>query len=212
MIHALVLWALLLADAPPPEIEAIQQRPWLTVAADTSAGYRPRLHVGSVLGDSALEDAVRSGLPLRLRFRIELWKDRFFDSLEDDQKMTTVLLYDPLDDRFVLRSREGPTDGRSFSSFAAARAAIERSYALDIRPHQNGRFYYTALLQVETLSLSDLEELERWLKGELQPAVRGDGSVPGAVGRGVRRLMVRVLGLPSRRYEARSEMFRINTP
>lgn len=208
MIHALLLWTLLLADAPPDEMSALQQPPWLTVTADAGAEHRPLLYVGSVLSDQDLEDAVRSGLPLRLHFRVELWRDRVFDSLEADQTMTTVLHYDPLDDRFVLRNRAGPAEGRRFSSFSAARAAIEGSYALDIQPRRSGRYYYTAVLQVETLSLSDLEELERWLKGELGPAVRGDASVPGAVGKGVRRLMVRVLGLPARRYEARSDLFR----
>lgn len=200
-------------DAPTdsPEHSVAQQRPWLAIRADSTTRHRPRLYVGGVLGDSALEEAVRSGLPIRLRFRVELWKDRFFDSLEDEESMTSVLHYDPLDDEFVLHNDKNPEDKKRFTSFAAARAAIEGRYALDIRPRGSGRFYYTALLQVETLSLSDLEELERWLKGELSPAVRGDGSVPGAVGKGVRRLMVRVLGLPSRRYEARSDKFRVDT-
>ncbi|HEX7050775.1 MAG TPA: hypothetical protein VF188_11275, partial [Longimicrobiales bacterium] len=76
-------------------------------------------------------------------------------------------------------------------------------------PVRSGRYYYTATLELETLSLSDLEELERWLEGELEPAVSGEGSVPGALGQGMKRLLIRVLGLPARTFEARSEMFRI---
>lgn len=207
MIRALLLATLLLGAAGLVTDAVARQRPSLTVTADSAAGYPPLLFVDGVLSDPALEEAVRSGLPLRLHFRVELWRDGFFDSLEGDHAMTTVLFYDPLDERFVLQNRAGPANGRTFSSFAAARAAIEGSYAIDLHPRKSGRYYYTALLEVETLSLSDLEELERWLRGELRPAVRGDGSLPGAVGRGMRRVMVRVLGLPARRYEARSGMF-----
>ncbi len=120
-----------------------------------------------------------------------------------------MLLYEPLEDRFAVRSQSSPSDVRRFSSFEAARAAVEGVHALGLRPMRSGRFYYTAVLELETLSLSDLEELERWLQGELEPAVSGEGSVPGAVGRGVKRLFIRVLGLPARRYEARSDWFRV---
>lgn len=101
------------------------------------------------------------------------------------------------------------TELRGFNSFAAVRAAFEAGYTPGLRPRRNGRYYYTALLELETLTLSDLAELERWLKGELQPAVSGDGSVPSAVGLGVKRLLIRVLRLPARRYEARSGWFRV---
>jgi hypothetical protein len=47
------------------------------------------------------------------------------------------------------------------------------------------------------------------LKGELQPAVSGDRSLPGAIGQGARRLFIRVLSLPERRLEGRSERFRM---
>jgi len=163
-----------------------------------------------VLSDPALEEAARSGLPLRLRLRVELWRDGFFDSLEGGRSVTTVLVYEPLSDQFVVRTESGDSEPRRFRSFSDARAAVEGSYALDLSPTRRGTFYYTAVLELETLSLSDLQELERWLKGELQPAVSGDRSVPGAVGEGVKRLFIRVLRLPARRYEARSERFRID--
>ena len=51
------------------------------------------------------------------------------------------------------------------------------------------------------------EELRRWLRGEVAPAIGGEGSPERVVGAGMRRLLVRVLGLPTRSYEARSEIF-----
>ncbi|HEX6939320.1 MAG TPA: DUF4390 domain-containing protein [Longimicrobiales bacterium] len=198
-------WFLLFAGAPLPG--GVARQAALTIAPDADAGHRPVLRIGAILADPALEEAVRSGLPLRLKCRIELWRDGFFDSLEGSDGTTWVLLYDPLEERFSVRSRSRPSETRFYTSFDSARAAIEGVHTLPIRPSRTGRYYYTVVLELETLSLSDLEELERWLKGELQPAVSGEASVPGAVGRGVKRLFIRVLGLPARRYEARSEWF-----
>jgi hypothetical protein len=143
-----------------------------------------------------------------MRFLVELWRDAFFDELVATEQWTTVLTYDALSKQYVARAR-ADARARVFPDFATARAAIETAYAAALRPQRRGRYYYTGALDIETLSLSDLEELERWLKGELQPAVSGNRSIPGAIGQGARRLFIRVLSLPERRLEARSERFRV---
>jgi Domain of unknown function (DUF4390) len=204
---AAVTLALVLAGGASGDSTGLPQQPALTVRADSSAGGRAVLRVGPVLGDDALSDAVRSGLPLRVNVRVELWKDGFFDHLESTETWTSVLLFEPLDQQYILRPPRG--SARRFSSFASARAAIESQYPLDIAPRGPGTYYYTATLEIETLSLSDLDELQRWLRGELGPAVSGERSIGGAVGEGAKRLLIRVLGLPSRRIEAKSEKFRI---
>ena len=189
-------------DAPVPPQEAR-----LAISANPAAGYRPVLRASAVLDDRALEEAVRSGLPLRLQTRVELWRDGFFDELVGDANWTTVVMFDPLEESFEVRSRGQPTIHAD--SYEAARNAVEVAYTLTLRPRAAGRYYYTASLEIETLSLSDLEELENWLQGELRPAVRGEGSLPEAVGTGVKRLFSRVLALPARRHEARSDPFRV---
>jgi hypothetical protein len=180
----------------------------LTIAADPAAGHRGVLRVRDILADDELADAVRSGLPLRVRFKVELWRDAMFDDLIATEQWTTVLTYDALSKQYIVRTRNDPR-ARVFADFNAARNVIESAYAVALRPARSGRFYYTGSADIETLSLSDLEELERWLKGELQPAVSGDRSIPGALGQGARRLFIRVLSLPERRLEARSERFRV---
>ena len=186
-----------------------QQQTPLALAADPGAGHRPVLRLGAVLGDAALEETVRSGLPIRLRFRVELWRDAFFDDLVATDTWVTVLGHEPLEQRFFVNTRASPEAVRWFSSFAAARTAVEGTYRPEIRPRRSGRYYYIATVEVETLSLSDLEELQQWLRGEFRPAVSGDGSLPGAVGEGAKRLLVRMLGLPARRHEARTGKFRV---
>jgi hypothetical protein len=179
------------------------------LCAGEVAGHRGVLHVRDILADDELEDAIRSGLPLRLRFRVELWRDALFDDLISTEQWTAVLTFDPLSELYVVRTRADAPRARAFTDFDAARAVVETSYAVSLRPQRRGRYYYTGSVDIETLSLSDLEELERWLKGELQPAVSGERSLPGAIGQGARRLFIRVLSLPERRLEARSERFRV---
>jgi hypothetical protein len=180
----------------------------LSVGPDVSANHRGVLRVREILADDELEDAVRSGLPLRVRFRVELWRDGFIDDLISTEQWTAVLTYDALSKQYVVRTR-ADARARVFPDYTAARAAIETAYLVSLRPQQRGRYYFTGSADIETLSLSDLEELERWLKGELQPAVSGDRSIPGAIGQGARRLFIRVLSLPERRLEARSDRFRV---
>ena len=170
------------------------------------------LTIGSVLGDRELSGAVVSGVPIRLRVRAELWRDAFFDELVESTSFTTVMAYEPLTRRFFVRSTAGEVRSRVFDSYEAARAAVERDYPLRTVARRPARYYFTAFLDIETLSLSDLEELERWLQGDLQPAVSGDQSLTGAVGEGAKRLLIRVLGVPNRHYEARSNRFRIGPP
>lgn len=184
------------------------QRAPLAVTQDPAASHRGVVRVGDVLEDRELADAVRSGLPIRLRFRVELWKDGFTDDQVGAEEWTTVLTFDPLSELYIVRTRAAAGTAKMFTDYKTARTAIEGQYNLTLRPGREGKYYYTASLDVETLSLSDLDELERWLKGELQPAVSGDRSLPGALGQGARRLFMRVLSLPERRFEARSERFR----
>jgi len=214
-VKAAVLAAALALAAPAlgATLRAQQPRPSpdrpLAVQADPAAGFRADLALGDVLAGGALRDAVRGGIPLRLRITVELWRDRrFFDELAGSQGWSTVLFFEPLEETFALReSARAPL--RRFPSYEAATAYLEHSYSLALRPGRAGAYYYTARADVETLSLSDLQELERWLKGELKPAVGGESPVSSALADGVRRLFVRVLGLPSRRFEARSPRFEV---
>ncbi|MEJ2678411.1 MAG: DUF4390 domain-containing protein [Gemmatimonadota bacterium] len=179
----------------------------LSVVAE-GPGFEPALHLGRALDDPALREAVRSGLPLRLRFTIELWRDQLFDDLVDRSRWTLVLQYEPLSG--VYRLLDPRTDSvTTFATYQEASAALSSPTAPPIAPRSPGRYYYLAALEIGTLSLSDLDELEDWLKGELQPAVSGGGSVSGAIGRGLKRLFIRVLDLPVRRFLARSHKFQL---
>lgn len=157
-----------------------------------------------LLEDQGLRTALESGLPLRFRLRVELWRKALFDQLRGADEVNVALVFDPLNRVYVVDY--GIRQVRH-ASLAAAQTALERELRPSLRPTSPGRYYYLGSLQIETLSLSDLEELRRWLRGDVQPAVQGRSSPSRAVESGLRRIFVRVIGLPSRNYEDRSATF-----
>lgn len=198
---ALALLGLLLAV--PAEA---QRRPLTVRVGGPSAQWRPVVRLDGLLRDRALVDALDSGLPLRFRFRAELWRKDVFDRLVAVHEESRALLKSPLEVGYVLE--DGRTE-RPVARLADAEAALQAAFTPVIHPTTAGRYYYIVRLHVETLSLSDLEELRRWLRGEAQPAVEGRQPVGRAVERGLRRVFVRLLGLPTRRYEERSGSFTV---
>lgn len=200
---AVLLLALLLPGGPA---EA-QGRPRLSLRAGSAAqGWRPLLRTEGVLLEPALRRALESGLPLRLHLRVELWQKRLFDRLVDAQEISLALVQDPLDRQYLLDTGRGE---RRFASLAAVDGALDELLRPALRPPAGARLYYLAELELETLSLSDLEELRRWLRGDAAPALKGERAPERALSSGAGRLLVRVLGLPARRYEARSDPFQV---
>ena len=171
---------------------------------NTIEGHRPILDLPDLLSDRALQDALASGLPLRFHLRVELWERGVFDRLALAEDLSMALLLDPLDRLYRLETARAT---RVLSSLREVQTAAGTALRPTLQPPRPGRYYYLAALEVETLSLSDLDELRRWLRGEVQPAVEGRGSPGRAVERGLRRVVVRVLGIPTRRFETRSGTF-----
>lgn len=197
-------WVLLVLLAWAGRAPAQAPRPLTVAVGGAAAGWRPLVRVQGMLEDPGLRDALASGLPLRFQFRLELWEKRLFDRLAGTHRVALAVHQDPLDGGFTLD--DGRTQ-RRFGSLSEVQASIESAFASTLHPTTRGRYYYIAALEIETLSLSDLEELQRWLRGEARPAVEGKRSVGRAVESGLRRAFVRVIGLPTRKYEARSPTF-----
>jgi uncharacterized protein DUF4390 len=181
-----------------------------TLSVDTAGGYRASLRLSGLFGDKELQEVVESGLPLRVRIRIELWRDGWVDDARGSEIWNALLTFNPLEKTYRLRTHGSPSIDRHLSDFQNARSALEARRTFSLRPSEAGRYYFTANIEIETLSLSDLEELERWLQGELRPVVSGGGSVTGALGAGAKRLLVRILSLPTRTLDLKTSRFRVN--
>lgn len=202
------------AGAPPLEIllgASGAPGPILAGSSDATA-ESPRVAVGAVLASSETRELVRAGFPAQLRFKLELWREGgLFWDLESAVTWDVVVAYDPAAQLYRVRRRMGSqvTDLGGFATLTSAQEAMARQFAVALRPSRRGRrYYYDLTLDVETLSVSDLDQLERWLRGELRPAVKGDNNPASALGNGVRTLVTRVLGGERRHYEVRSVRFR----
>jgi hypothetical protein len=165
----------------------------------------PRVQATALLANGKFIALMRSGFPLRLHYRLELWRKRsgWFDDHVTEASWDAVAHYDPLADDFVLL-RSGGIAARYARVDALARA-LQVPYKVTLSPKTAGTFYYLCRLDVSTLNDTDLEEVEQWLKGEVTPAVSGRGDLTSAVVRGAQRLLVRIAGLPRLTLEARSE-------
>jgi hypothetical protein len=122
-----------------------------------------------------------------------------------------IVRFVPLDRRYIVSRIEGETVTTlgSFDELSEVQALLDRPYRPPMRaapPRE--RVYYNAELDVEMMSVNDLDELERWLRGEFRPVARGERNPGTAVTRGVRSLVVRLLGSENRKYRARSVTFR----
>jgi hypothetical protein len=152
-----------------------------------------------------MRDLVRSGFPASLKYRLELWRSGgLFNDLEDREEWELIVTYDPSAQRYrvVRRQGGGLADLGSFATLATAQTVLERPLRVTLLPRREGsRYYYNFALDIEALSVSDMDQLERWLRG-----VRG-GTAASAVGSGVRTLMLRMLGGEKRHYEKRSPVF-----
>lgn len=171
----------------------------------------PRVRALAVLDNGRLRDLVRNGFPARLHFRTELWSTGgWLNDLEGSVEWDVVVHYDPLAATYQVARLMGDRVtllGR-YADLAQAQRAVERPFVPSIRiPRAGRRYYYVARVEVETLSLTDLDEVNRWLRGEFRPAVRGERNPGTALGRGLGRLFVRLVGGEHHVMEARSETF-----
>ncbi len=171
----------------------------------------PLVRVVDVLDERELRDLLGHGFPVRVHYRAELWTlGRFLNDLRATREWDLVVRQDALNKAYEVARIVGDqiTFLGRFASLDDAAAAAERPYRVPVTAPRGRRAYYNVVVDVETLSLSDLDEVERWLRGELRPAVRGQRSAGTALGRGVKVLTERLLGGETRHFEVRSETFR----
>lgn len=193
-----------------------QVRPALAVVTpvvDSLGLTGPIVRATGVLSDRPIRELLDNGFPARLRFRTELWSTAgWFDNMIRAVEWDVVVHQEPLSRTYQVVRVVGDTAVSlgTFTEFTEAVAAVERDYRPPIRARRNrSAQYYNVRLQLEMLSVSDLDELQRWVKGDLTPAVRGQRNPGTALSRGARVLLSRLLGGERRTLESRSRTFRV---
>ena len=176
----------------------------------------PSVSTTNVLSDAKTQELLRNGFPAALHYRVELWRKGgwfgWFDDPGGSMQWDVFVSYDPSGQRYQVVRRQGRQleDFGGFPTLAAAEAQLDRGYHVALRPTRRGRYYYNVSLEIETLSVSDLDALQRWLRGEAQPAVHGRGNPATALRSGLGTLFSRLLGGEKRHFEERSGTFRVN--
>jgi hypothetical protein len=214
---ALLRRALLaVALAAFPLVRAEAQAPAHVEVSLTNAvsGLRgaPLVRSVSILEDHNVREMMHSGFPARLHYRLELWGAAgFFDDLKRQVEWDVIVRYNPLKRRYTATRIEGDriTALGSFDGLDPIEAVLAQpTQPAFIAPDGHDKYYYNLVLDVQMLSVSDLDEVERWLKGDLGPAVHGEKSPGTAIGQGAKTLITKLLGGQAKHYEARSKMFR----
>lgn len=209
----LALFSLLLAAPGGAIAQRIAPRLEVSISAN-SAPTGANVRASGMLRDPELLELLRNGFPAAMRFRLELWREGgFFDEIEAAVQWNTLVRFDPYSQQYLAVRRQGSALEEDFGGFPTIEAVearvLERPFEVPLRPRRPGsRYYYNVILDVESLSVSDLDELQRWLRGELKPAVRGKRSPLSALREGFGTLLSRVLGGETRHFESRSGTFR----
>jgi hypothetical protein len=195
---------LLLGLTAVAALRAAAQEPALVVTRDAQVA---RVQATGLLDDGRFVNLMRSGFPLRLHYRLELWGVRasWFDRYVTGAEWDAVARHDPLSDDYIL-VRTGGSVTRYNSTEDLARA-LAIPYRVALQTDGSGRYYLVCRLEVTTLNDTDLEELTRWLKGDVTPAVSGHESLGQALAHGAQRVLVRIAGLPTLTLEGRSAVF-----
>jgi hypothetical protein len=206
-LFAALLWASSLQAQRQPRLE-------ITLPVPTSLTKEgPSVRALDVLSDAETQGLLESGFPARLHFRIELWSaGRVFDALVSRAEWDLFVYYDGLNRKYrvvrVERDGEVITSAGQFATFAEMIHESERAMRAPIRAaKQRSRQYYIGVLDLASLELTDLDEVQRWLRGEMQPAVSGNGNPGTALGRGIKRVFVRLLGAERKNLQGRSRTF-----
>jgi hypothetical protein len=194
--------------------QPLQVRLEVRLARDSAAnGTRaPIVRSDRLLSENRWLSSLRSGLPIRLHYRVEVWRSRggWFDLFERQAEWDVIVRHEPLFDQFTLLTiTAGRAQERRYATLDALSAALAFAYLVSIQPNASGTYYYAAVLEVSTLSDSDVDELQRFLEGDLGEVARGKKSIGDALGRGATRFLLRLAGLPNLRLEARSPEFRV---
>lgn len=160
---------------------------------------------------SKTRELLLNGFPAALHYRLELWREGgWFDDLESATEWDVFVWYDPVRHVYQVVRQHGKQreDFGAFGSLTSAEAAIDRAYHVPMQPRRTAKYYYALSLDVQTLTESDLDALQRWLRGDFEPAVRGKNSPVSAISNGIGTLLSRILGGDKRHYERRSATFR----
>lgn len=178
-----------------------RQRPRLEVHLSADSVPAAEITIHSLLTDQVV-NALESGFPLYVHYQVELREPGglFGGRLAQRFEWDYVVLWNPVRNNYAA---ETPDERVEMPTRDSLSRWVSRPRYFQLEPGRPGQYFYQVGVQARTLSDEDVDEAFAWLRA-------GDNAQrerPGMFTRAARRLLVRVMPLPSFGLEARSEIF-----
>jgi hypothetical protein len=182
------------------------QRAKLEIAVTPGASQEgPAVATSHLLADANTRELLSHGFTAGIHYRLELWRKGVIDDFDGRSEWDVLVSYDPTKRVYsVIRKQDNDVleNFGAFSTVEAAEAQFGRAMRVPLRPIRPGRYYYILIVEVRTLTESDLDALQQWMRG-----TKGTNNPLSILGKGVGKLLSRVLGGAKRHYDQQSEMF-----
>jgi hypothetical protein len=187
---------------------ALAQRAKLDIALTPGALQEgPAVSTASLLADRRTRDALVNGaFPTGIHYRLELWRrGGLVDDFDGRSEWDVLVSHDPTRHTYsVVRRQDNDVleNFGAFTSIEAAEAQFGQPLRVPLRPTKSGRYYYNLIVEVRTLTESDLDALQQWMRGST-----GKSNPLSLIGRGIGKLLSRVLGGATQHYQHTSGDF-----
>jgi hypothetical protein len=173
----------------------------------------PLVVARDMLSSPRTREPLAAGFPARFHFTVALWSEGSWGNrVERLAEYDVLVTYIAMDRKYqvVQIVNDRPLSLGRFDHVQDAERAIARPTRAPIAAFRSKRrLYYRATLDVSILQLSDLDEVNRWLKGELGPAIRGQRDPGTTITRSIRMLASRLLGGETREFDAGTATFQV---
>ncbi len=182
----------------------------LDTAVHRTGARRAVVSLKSLLADPRWDEALDNSLPLVVSYTLESWRSRegWIDEFLGSVEWQAIVIKEPLQEEYSVTRVVSGRPGRPlrFAVRDSAVRELDKPQRIEWMPTRAGRFYYTLSVRITALSDRDLDQLEQFLAGDPTLETPEPGTV---VGRGIRRFLLRIAGLPSQVLGTRSEQFEV---
>ena len=207
-LAGLALGFVALASAARPLVAHSTQPKLEIILTPGALGDGPAVATSGLLDDPRTRDPLVNGaFPTGIHYRLELWrKGGLVDDIDGRSEWDVLVSYDPTRRLYsVVRKQDDDVieNFGAFRSLESAEAQFGRALRIPLRPNRPGQYYYHLSIEVKTLTENDLDALQQWMRGSNGKR----GNPLSVVGKGIGKLLSRVLGGAVQHYQESSGTF-----
>lgn len=167
----------------------------------------PNVTVANLLANSKTRELLRNGFTTGIHFRLELWSEgHLINDLSGRSEWDVFVFYDPTAKLYNVVRRMGNIHENfgGFETITSAESQFDGPFRAPLHPTRSGRYYYNLVVDVQSLSESDLDASLQWLRGSSGPV---KGNPITALRSGLGTFLSRVLGGGKQQYQHQSGRF-----